>query len=31
MTKEQLLRALAWIMGGVVVAIAIYGVLTAQW
>lgn len=31
MAKEKLLRILAWIAGGIVIVIAIYGILTAPW
>lgn len=31
MDKKTLLRLLAWFMGAVVIAIAVYGVLTATW
>ncbi len=31
MDAKTLLRFLAWFMGAVVIAIAIYGVLTATW
>ncbi len=31
MTKKQILRAVAWVLGAIVIAIAVYGVLTATW
>ncbi len=31
MSKKKLLRFLAWVMGAIVIAIAIYGVFTAKW